>query len=126
MCAGNAGRPSDLRLTPMLHPPMGIIAELSGTGRCSMPSRFRSAAGFCLHLLIVILQALLITWMACAPIVWIVRDGLGPDSVETTWPGSVLKFLVAWTGPALLLAAPLLALSIVNRRLAAPADLRSP
>jgi hypothetical protein len=91
-----------------------------------MPGRFRSVARFCLRLLAVILQALLITWAACAPIVWIVRDGLGPGSVETTWPGSVLKFLVAWTGPALALAAPLLALSFVNRKLAAPADLRSP
>ena len=59
------------------------------------------------------------------PIVWIVRDGLGPGSVETTWPWSVLKFLVAWTGPALLLAAPLLALSFMNRRSAAPADVLS-
>jgi hypothetical protein len=91
-----------------------------------MPDRFRSVATFCLRLLAVILQALLGTWAACAPIVWIVRDGLGPGSVETTWPGSVLKFLVAWIGPALLLAAPRLVLSTVNRRLAAAANLRSP
>ncbi len=75
-------------------------------------------ARFFLQFLIVVLQAGLLVWATCAPLVWILRDGLGPDSPETGWAWAVFKFAVQWTVPALALAVPLFALSRVERRLA--------
>jgi hypothetical protein len=73
-------------------------------------------------MLIVLLQALLVTWVACAPIVWIVRDGLGPDSQETGWVRGIFKFVVMWGVPALVLAVPLIGLLHLERRLASQID----
>jgi hypothetical protein len=66
----------------------------------------------------VTLQALLVVWVMCAPLVWIVRDGLGPDSHESGWSLALIKFSAQWGVPALVLAAPLYGLSLVHRRLA--------
>jgi hypothetical protein len=66
--------------------------------------------------LIVLFQAALFVWFTCAPIVWILRDGLGPDSQDSVWPWSVVKFAVQWSVPALVLAVPLVALRFVERR----------
>ncbi len=63
-----------------------------------------------------ILLGLLLAWAAAAPLVWIVRDGLGPDSVETGWVEGAFKFLATWGGPALVLATPLALLALVDRR----------
>jgi hypothetical protein len=83
-----------------------------------MTCRFTVALRFFLRSLIVILQAGLIVWAACLPLVWILRDGLGPDAAETGWGIGVLKAAVQWGVPALALAAPLCGLSIAERRLA--------
>jgi hypothetical protein len=71
-----------------------------------------------LQLLTILLQAALLVWAGAAPLVWIVRDGLGPDSVESGWGMSVVKFVVMWGLPALFLVVPLFVLSRVDRRLA--------
>jgi hypothetical protein len=76
---------------------------------------------FCCRFLIVFLQALLFVWVACAPLVWILRDGLGPDSHESGWGLGLLKFAMQWGIPALALAVPLYGLSRAERRLARPA-----
>jgi hypothetical protein len=87
-----------------------MAIRLSGVGRVV------------LQLLIAILQAGLLVWAACSPLAWILRDGLGPDSVESGWALSVIKFLGLWGVPALALAVPLFVLSRVERRLARPAS----
>jgi hypothetical protein len=74
--------------------------------------------------LIVLFQAALFVWMTCAPLVWIVRDGLGPDSHDSVWPWSVVKFAAQWGVPALVLAVPLVALQFVERRLIAQSLVR--
>jgi hypothetical protein len=76
----------------------------------------------CRKILIVILLGALVTWAAAAPIVWIVRDGLGPGMVETAWPRSVYKFLVLWGVPALVLTVPLIILWFIDRRAVKPSD----
>ena len=75
-------------------------------------------ARFFLQFLIVVLQAGLLVWAACSPLVWILRDGLGPDSHETGWAWSVFKFAVQWTVPALALAVPLYGLRLADRAIA--------
>jgi hypothetical protein len=84
-----------------------------------MSMRFRSVVRFCLQLLIALLQGGLFVWAACAPLVWILRDGLGSDSHESGWALSLFKFAVGWSVPGLALAAPLHGLSLLDRRLAA-------
>jgi hypothetical protein len=64
--------------------------------------------------------AALINWVAMAPIAWIVRDGLGPDTAQTTGLRAVLKFSVGWGVPALVLTALLAGLFVAERRLAPP------
>jgi hypothetical protein len=80
-----------------------------------------SVARICVQLLITLLQAGLFVWAACAPLVWILRDGLGPDSHDSGWGLAALKFTVGWGVPALVLALPLLGLVLIERRLAAVA-----
>jgi hypothetical protein len=63
-----------------------------------------------------VLFAALLTWVAAAPLVWILRDGLGPDMVETDGLTSLLKFLVQWSVPAAVLAVPLVVLWVIERR----------
>ena len=65
-----------------------------------------------------LLIAALLVWILSAPLAWILRDGLGPGSVETGWVRGGHKFLVDWGGPALALILPLIGLSILERRLA--------
>ena len=83
-----------------------------------MSPRLAWVVRFCVQFFIVILQALLVVWVMCAPLVWIVRDGLGPDSHESGWSLALIKFSSQWGIPALVLAAPLYGLSLVHRRLA--------
>jgi hypothetical protein len=83
-----------------------------------MTIRWSGVVRVFLQLLIAVFQAVLLVWVACLPLVWILRDGLGPDSVESGWAYSVYKVLVMWGVPALALAAPLFVLSRVERRLA--------
>ena len=66
----------------------------------------RSVARFCLQLLMVLLGAALIVWVFCAPLVWLLRDGLGPDSHESGWGLSLWKFTLGWGVPAVLLVVP--------------------
>jgi hypothetical protein len=70
------------------------------------------------QILITALQAILWFWVACAPLVWILRDGLGPDMVESGWAWSIVKFLAQWGFPALVVAASLYGLSSLDRKLA--------
>ncbi len=72
----------------------------------------------CRGIVKVLLLGALLAWLAAAPIVWIVRDGLGPGMVESEWPRSVFRFLVMWGVPAIVLVAPLIVLWIVDRRAA--------
>jgi hypothetical protein len=72
-----------------------------------MSSRLAWMTRFCVQFFIVILQALLTVWVMCAPLVWIVRDGLGSDSHDSGWPLALVKVSAQWGLPALLLAAPL-------------------
>jgi hypothetical protein len=81
------------------------------------PMRRTVMVRICLQLLIVLLQAALLVWVACAPLVWILRDGLGPDSHHSGWALSLFKFAVGWGVPALALAVPLYGLMLINRQL---------
>jgi hypothetical protein len=80
-------------------------------------SLMRFAAGFCLQFLMTLLQAGLVVWVFCAPLVWILRDGLGPDSHDSGWGMSLCKFAVGWGIPALVLVVPLYGMRILHRRL---------
>jgi len=73
---------------------------------------------FGLRILMGLLQGCLLAWAGCAPIVWIVRDGLGPDSQESGWVLGLWKTAVVWGVPALALAVPLYGLVLLDRRLA--------
>lgn len=64
----------------------------------------------------IVLLAALVNWVAAAPIVWIVRDGLGPDMIESTGMKAALKFLIQWGVPALIIAVPLYGLTWIERR----------
>ncbi|HTU92384.1 MAG TPA: hypothetical protein VMF69_20045 [Gemmataceae bacterium] len=64
----------------------------------------------------IILLAVLVTWVTAAPLVWILRDGLGPDMVETSGLKAAFKFLVCWGVPALAISVPLVGLSLIERR----------
>lgn len=78
--------------------------------------RLTTVTSVCRQVLITILGAALFVWVFAAPIVWILRDGLGPGMTETSGVWSVVKFLVQWGIPALVLGVPLLILSIFERR----------
>jgi len=66
----------------------------------------------------VVLLALLVNWIAAAPLIWILRDGLAPGMVESVGMQAVWKFLIGWGVPALMLVVPLVALWTIERRLA--------
>jgi hypothetical protein len=87
-----------------------------------MRKRLVGLARGCCLVLRVVLAAALVAWAAAAPLVWILRDGLGPDSVESTGAQAVVKFAAQWGVPALAVAAPIAILTLVDRRLAAPPD----
>ena len=65
----------------------------------------------------ILLMAALVTWVAMSPLVWILRDGLAVGMVETTGMEALIKFLVGWGVPALVLAVPLAGLFLIERRL---------
>jgi len=44
-------------------------------------SNFATALTVCRRIMMGLLIAALLTWVAAAPLVWILRDGLGPDMV---------------------------------------------
>jgi hypothetical protein len=64
----------------------------------------------------ILLLATLVNWVAAGPLVWIVRDGLGPDTIESTGMKAAFKFLVEWGVPALIITVPLYGLTWVERR----------
>lgn len=64
----------------------------------------------------IVLLAALVNWVAAAPLVWILRDGLGPGMIESAGMKAAFKFLVGWGVPALLITAPLVGLSWIERR----------
>ena len=78
--------------------------------------RLATVTSVCRQVLITILKARVCLWVFAAPIVWILRDGLGPGMTETSGVWSVVKFLVQWGVPALMLGVPMLILSIFERR----------
>jgi hypothetical protein len=78
----------------------------------------KRVARFIPQLLIALIQGVLVAWACCLPIVWIVRDGLGPDSHETGWAMGILKTLTIWGIPALAFAVPLCGLKRLQRSLA--------
>jgi hypothetical protein len=77
----------------------------------------RSATRFILNALIVLLQGALITWVMCAPILWLVRDGLGPGSHESGWVPGIVRFSGEWGLPALALTLLLYGLKRVVRKM---------
>jgi len=81
-----------------------------------MQLRSNGLVRLCRHVLIVLLLAALIAWLSAAPLAWILRDGLAPGMIETTGLKAVTKFVVGWGTPGLVLAIPLLALWIIERR----------
>lgn len=72
----------------------------------------------CRELTQVLFSAALVVWICAAPLVWILQDGLGPDMVESGWVTAIFKFLVAWGIPALILAMPLVAMAMLEKRAA--------
>ena len=71
--------------------------------------------------LLILVETLLLLGLLCvAPFAWILRDGLGPDSVQSTGFAAVGKaFMTFYTGPAILLLAAvrlLLGASIRNKQ----------
>ena len=70
----------------------------------------------CLAVRIVLIGAL-IAWASAAPLAWILRDGLGPDSVDTVGMAALAKFAAGWGTPALILALAILGLRLAERRL---------
>ena len=80
-----------------------------------MAIRLRSLARVCCLIGKIILLALLVCWAAAAPLVWILREGLGPGMVESVGMQAAYKFLVGWGLPALVLVVPLIWLGIIER-----------
>jgi hypothetical protein len=64
----------------------------------------------------ILFSAILFTWLMMSPLVWILRDGLGPDMVATTGTHAATKFAVQWGTPALVLAVPLIGVFWIERR----------
>lgn len=81
-----------------------------------MSTRTSQILWFGRQVLIVILFSVLLTWIAAAPVVWIVRDGLGPGMVETSGLQSLLKFAGLWGIPFAVLAIPLAGLWLLEKR----------
>jgi hypothetical protein len=67
-----------------------------------------------------LLGAALAVWTMTAPILWILRDGLGPEMVESTGEHAASKFLLGWGIPALLMAVSLVGLTYLVRRFPKP------
>jgi hypothetical protein len=82
-----------------------------------MATRLKGAARDCCLAGRMILTGALVAWAAAAPLVWILRDGLGPDAVDSDGVRAAFKLLVGWGVPALALAVPLAVLSVAEHRL---------
>jgi hypothetical protein len=78
--------------------------------------RLYAVARGCCLLGKVVLLAVLVNWIAAAPLVWILRDGLGPGMIESVGIQAVLKFLIGWGIPALLITLSVFGLSWIERR----------
>ncbi len=79
---------------------------------------------FCL-LAKTLLGAALVLWLAMAPLVWILRDGLAVGMIETSGVQGALKFLVGWGVPTLILVALLVATVLFERLLALSAEVEA-
>jgi hypothetical protein len=71
----------------------------------------------CCVILKSLLVAGLVAWTASAPLVWVVRDGLGPKSADSVGTQAAYKFAVGWGVPAFAVAMPLLGLVVFERLL---------
>ena len=87
-----------------------------------MTKRLGWVARVCCIVVKVVLSAALAAWVAAAPLVWVVRDGLGPDMVESVGMRAVLKLLVGWGVPAAALAATLAVAHVTERWLTRSAE----
>jgi hypothetical protein len=63
------------------------------------------------------LIAALLAWVAAAPLLWILRDGLGPDAVDSAGGRAVGRFAGVWGLPALALTASAAGLAVVQSRM---------
>ncbi|MBN9520253.1 hypothetical protein J0H58_17280 [bacterium] len=63
------------------------------------------------------LLAALLAWIAAAPVLWILRDGLGPDAVDTAGGRALGRFAVVWGLPALAFGVSVLGLTLAQRKL---------
>ena len=54
--------------------------------------------------LLILLEAALLCWIFLAPFAWILRDGMGPDSVETHGLEAVVRTLTTFYWAPILLA----------------------
>ena len=75
-------------------------------------------AGMIARALDILVTAVLIAWLFVGPLAWILRDGLGPDSVPSHGMEAVFRFLTAfyWGPVALGLVALALIFRCRNRR----------
>jgi hypothetical protein len=73
----------------------------------------------CCLILKTLLIAGLVVWAASAPLVWVMRDGLGPNAVDSVGTQAAMKFAVGWGIAALALAMPLVGLVVFGRLLEA-------
>jgi hypothetical protein len=74
------------------------------------------AIRLCLSFVRTILAVGLASWLLAAPLIWILRDGLGPKSVDSTGISAVTRFLAVWGFPTLVLVVLLVGLSGISRR----------
>lgn len=63
------------------------------------------------------LLAAIVAWTAAAPLLWILRDGLGPDASDTGGLQAVGRFAVVWGLPALVLGVSAFGLTLAQRKM---------
>ena len=80
------------------------------------------AIRLCLSFVRTILATGLAFWVLAAPLMWILRDGLGPKSVDSTGISAVTKFLGAWGIPSVVLVVLVVGLSVISRRISYSKD----
>src|SRR5262245_17900412 len=67
------------------------LADPEGKGSEGRMNAARTLLWLCRFMLAIVYVGLVLWLMAC-PLLWILRDGLGPDSVETTGWAALRKF----------------------------------